>query len=94
MASIRTARVLAVAAALPLTVALLSGVAAADNGVFADNGSSATVAAIVGGGVNGLGDSSTIQQVATTPGAANVNNSGFTVFDQDSHTVNFTPLWF
>lgn len=44
MASIRTARVLAAVAALPLTAALFSGVAAADNGSIADTGSNAGVA--------------------------------------------------
>ena len=44
MASIRTARVLAVVAALPLAATLFSGVAVADNGAVADDGSNATVA--------------------------------------------------
>ncbi|GAA2227313.1 hypothetical protein [Streptomyces nogalater] len=39
MASIRTARVLAALSALPLAAALFTGVAAADNGALAGDGS-------------------------------------------------------
>ncbi|GGT46844.1 hypothetical protein GCM10010271_58690 [Streptomyces kurssanovii] len=101
MASIRSARVLAVAAALPLTVALLGGVAHADNGGFGDDGSNVSVATTTGSGVGGanFGNSSTTQQVATGSGVSNqsntagVNGMGFTVIDQDNVTVNFSPLW-
>jgi hypothetical protein len=103
MASIRTARVLAAVAALPLTAALFSGVASADNGAFADNGSNATVASITGSGVGGAntGNSTTGQQVASGAGASNqsnvasVNGSAFTAIDQDNANtvVNFTNLW-
>ncbi|MGW4033669.1 hypothetical protein ACWEFL_30975 [Streptomyces sp. NPDC004838] len=103
MASIRTARVLAAVAALPLTAALFSGVALADNGAFADDGSNATVASIVGSGVAGVnfGNSTTSQQVASGAGASNqsniasVNGSAFTAIDQDNDNtvVNFTHLW-
>ncbi|MFF0446028.1 hypothetical protein ACFYT4_06375 [Streptomyces sp. NPDC004609] len=101
MASIRTARVLAAVAALPLTAALFSGVAAADNGAFADDGSNATVASIIGSGVGGdnWGNSTTSQQVASGAGASNqsniasVNGSAFTAIDQDNTVVNFTNLW-
>ncbi|MFF8957625.1 hypothetical protein [Streptomyces sp. NPDC014894] len=100
MASIRTARVLAAVAALPLTVAAFSGVAAADNGGFADNGSNATVASIVGSGVGvgNLGNSTTGQQVAglgstNQSNIASVSGSGFTSVDQDALALNFTPLW-
>ncbi|MCM2391406.1 hypothetical protein [Streptomyces albipurpureus] len=100
MASIRTARVLAAAAALPLTVALFSGVATAADPILGD-GSNATVAAIVGSGVGGanLGNSTTGQQVASGDGAsaqsniASVNGSAFTVVDQTNAVVNFTNLW-
>ncbi|MGW7189262.1 hypothetical protein [Streptomyces sp. NPDC054838] len=44
MASIRTARVIAAVATLPLAAALFGGVAAADNGAFANDGSNASVA--------------------------------------------------
>lgn len=85
MARIRTARIVAAAASLPLAVALLGGVAQADNGAFADDGSNATVN----------------QQVAVGSGASNeannasVNGSGLTWIDQshESVTVNFTQLW-
>ncbi|MFK4596818.1 hypothetical protein [Streptomyces pristinaespiralis] len=101
MASIRSARVLATAAALPLTVALPGGVAQADNGGFGDDGSNVSVATVTGSGVGGggFGDSSTTQQVATGEGVSNQSTTagssglGFTAVDQDTVTVNFSPLW-
>ncbi len=103
MASIRTARIIAAAAALPLAAALFTGVAQADNGGFADDGSNTSVASIVGSGVgkNNNGNSGTNQQVATGSGASNQNNqaqvngSGFTAIEQSNETtaVNFTNLW-
>ncbi|MFI7408176.1 hypothetical protein ACIBU0_05845 [Streptomyces sp. NPDC049627] len=107
MASIRTARVIAAVSALPLAAALLAGVAAADNGAIADDGSSAavtnTVQGILGSGVGGdnYGTASTTQQQATGSGASNqsntaqVNGSAFTALNQgdDNAAVNFTPLW-
>ncbi|NXY94853.1 hypothetical protein HYE82_10695 [Streptomyces sp. BR123] len=77
MASIRTARVLATIASLPLAAALCGGVASADDGGFANDGSNASVAGIVGSRVGGsnLGNSSTTQQVATGSGASNQSNS-------------------
>lgn len=103
MASIRTARVIAVVAALPLAAALFTGVASADNGGAADHGSNATVATISGSGVghNNSGNSTTTQQVASGAGASNQNNtanvvgSAFTRIDQSNHNVavNFTRLW-
>ncbi|MEU1484964.1 hypothetical protein [Streptomyces sp. NPDC005752] len=103
MASIRTARALAVVAALPLAAALFGGVAVADNGSFAKDGSNAAVATIGSGGVGGnnSGNSSTSQQQAVGLGASNHSNSAqvtgsaFTVIDQstDIIAVNFTPLW-
>lgn len=103
MASIRTARALAAVAALPLAVALFGGVAAADNGSFANDGSNAAVATIGGSGVGGnnSGNSSTSQQQAVGSGASNqsnsaqVNGSAFTAIDQsnENFAVNFTQLW-
>ncbi|MGC5345097.1 hypothetical protein ACPXCE_11295 [Streptomyces sp. DT24] len=103
MASVRTARALAVVAALPLAAALFSGVAQADNGSFANDGSSAAVATVSGIGVGGsnAGNSSTTQQQAVGAGASNQNNtaqvngSAFTAIDQSHRdiTVNFTRLW-
>lgn len=103
MASIRTARALAVVAALPLAAVLFSGVAQADNGSFANDGSNAGVATIGGSGVGGdnFGNASTSQQQATGSGASNqsnsaqVNGSAFTDIDQSTHNlaVNFTNLW-
>ncbi|PRH80817.1 hypothetical protein C6N75_02050 [Streptomyces solincola] len=101
MASIRTARVIAAVAALPLAAGLFAGVATADNGSFADDGSNASVASIIGSGVgdDNEGNSTTTQQVATGAGASNqsntasVNGSGFTIIDQDNAAVYFTNLW-
>ncbi|MET7438151.1 hypothetical protein ACWERY_01100 [Streptomyces sp. NPDC004082] len=102
MASIRTVRVFAAVAALPLAAALLSGVATADNGGFADDGSNAAVATVSGGvGHDNSGNSSTSQQQAVGSGASNqsnsaqVNGSAFTAIHQSNETVavNFTNLW-
>ncbi|GGJ83140.1 hypothetical protein GCM10011583_13510 [Streptomyces camponoticapitis] len=101
MASFRTARVFAAVAALPLAAALFTGSATADD--FADDGSNASVATIVGSGVgdDNSGNSTTTQQTATGAGAsnqnntANVNGSGFTVIDQSNENiaVNFFDLF-
>jgi hypothetical protein len=103
MASIRTARVIAAVSALPLAAALFTGVATADNGAFADDGSNAGVATVDGSGVglDNHGNSSTTQQQAIGSGASNqsntaqVNGSAFTAINQgnDNTSVNFTPLW-
>lgn len=103
MASIRTARVLAAVTAIPLAAALFTGVAAADNGAFADNGSNAGIAGVVGSGVghNNNGNSSTTQQQAVGNGASNqsntaqVNGSAFTAIQQGNRNVaiHFSPLW-
>ncbi|WP_405871232.1 MULTISPECIES: hypothetical protein [unclassified Streptomyces] len=103
MASIRTARVIAAVSALPLAAALFTGVAAADNGAIADNGSNAGVASVVGSGVghNNNGNSSTTQQNAVGSGASNQSNtaqvkgSPFATINQGNKNVaiNFTELW-
>ncbi|MFD5447053.1 hypothetical protein ACWDTR_00520 [Streptomyces sp. NPDC003470] len=107
MASIRTARVIAAVAALPLAVALFGGVAAADNGALANDGSSATsaeaFAGVVGSGVgdDNNGNSSTTQQQAVGSGASNQSNtaqvedSAFTTVNQGNANVvvTFSPLW-
>ncbi|MEU1273844.1 MULTISPECIES: hypothetical protein [unclassified Streptomyces] len=103
MASIRTARVIAAVSALPLAAALFAGVAAADNGAFADDGSNAGVASVVGSGVghNNNGNSSTTQQNAVGSGASNqsntaqVNGSAFTAIQQGNENVavHFSHLW-
>ncbi|GAA3094769.1 hypothetical protein OHU17_18730 [Streptomyces goshikiensis] len=102
MASIRTARVVAVIASLPLALAVFGGVASADNGALANDGSNASVAGILGSGVGGdnNGNSATSQQVATGSGASNqsntaqVNGSASTALNQESQNiaVNFLPL--
>ncbi|MFE7977655.1 hypothetical protein [Streptomyces shenzhenensis] len=103
MASIRTARVLAAVSALPLAAALFTGVASADNGAFADDGSNAGVASVVGSGVgrDNSGNSSTTQQSAVGSGASNQSNtaqvrgSAFTAIQQGNKNINihFTRLW-
>ncbi|QKW07918.1 hypothetical protein HUT18_17500 [Streptomyces sp. NA04227] len=101
MASIRTARALAAFAAVPLAAALFTGVASADTGALAGDGSNAGVASVVGSGVGGTntGISSTQQQQAVGNGAtnenttANVNGSAFTHIDQDRTGIVFAPLW-
>ena len=103
MASIRTARVIAAVSALPLAAALFAGVAAADNGAFADDGSNAGVASVVGSGVgqDNHGNSSTTQQNAVGSGASNqsntaqVNGSAFTAIQQGNENVaiHFGHLW-
>ncbi|MFD5416690.1 hypothetical protein ACFWJT_01395 [Streptomyces sp. NPDC127069] len=103
MASIRTARVIAAVASLPLAAALFGGVASADNGSFANDGSNASVASVIGSGVGGNnhGNSSTSQQVATGAGASNQNNtaqvngSAYAAIHQANPNVavNFFPWW-
>ncbi|GAA3488321.1 MULTISPECIES: hypothetical protein [Streptomyces] len=103
MARIRNARVIAAVAALPLAAALFTGVATADNGSFADDGSNATVATQIGTGVGGTnnGNSVSTQQVATGAGASNqnntaaVNDSDDTAIQQGNYNVavSFTELW-
>ncbi|WP_327409423.1 hypothetical protein OG458_22140 [Streptomyces sp. NBC_01281] len=102
MAGIRTARVLAAVAALPLAAALCTGVASADNGGFASNGSNAGAATVSGGvGHDNNGNSATTQQQAVGAGASNQNNtaqvngSAFTAINQGNSNVlvNFVNLW-
>ncbi|MFH8802778.1 hypothetical protein ACH4F6_24780 [Streptomyces sp. NPDC017936] len=103
MASIRTARVIAAVSALPLAAALFTGVAGANTGAVADDGSNAGVASVVGGGVgrDNSGNSSTTQQNAVGSGASNqsntaqVNGSPFTAVNQGNANtaISFTPLW-
>lgn len=103
MATIRTARVLAAVSALPLAATLFAGVASADNGAGADDGSNAAAASVTGSGVghDNNGNSSTTQQQAVGAGASNrsstaqVNRSAFTAIDQRNETVAvvFSRLW-
>ncbi|MCX4738093.1 hypothetical protein [Streptomyces antibioticus] len=103
MASIRTARIVAAVSALPLTAALFSGVAVADNGGFADSGSNAGVTSVVGSGVgrDNSGNSSTTAQNAVGGGASNqsntaqVNGAAPTAVNQGNTGVAlaFGPLW-
>jgi hypothetical protein len=103
MASIRTARVIAAVSALPLAAALFAGVASADNGAIAGDGSNAGVASVVGSGVGGNnhGNSSTTNQNAVGAGASNqsntaqVNGAAYTAIQQGNENVaiHFTHLW-
>ncbi|MFF3271880.1 hypothetical protein ACFYWU_13270 [Streptomyces chrestomyceticus] len=101
MANVRTLRSVAALAALPFAAALFAGVAHADNGGLANNGSSAAATSLAGTGVghNNNGNSTTTQQVANGPGASNQNNTasvnghGLTHIDQTNATVNFANLW-
>ncbi|MFF5567588.1 hypothetical protein ACFY7Z_20950 [Streptomyces sp. NPDC012623] len=104
MASFRTARAIAVVAALPLAAALFTGVAQADDHAFAAEGANAAAASIKGNGVRGdnFGNSTTTQQVANGPGASNQNNtanvidSGLTAIDQSNHNISVAynlPFW-
>ncbi|WP_328466422.1 hypothetical protein [Streptomyces sp. NBC_00448] len=101
MASIRTVRVLAAVAALPLAGVLFAGTATADNGSIAGGHSNATVVSNSGGNVGGgnFGNVTTTQQAATGAGASNVNNtanvagSAFTSVDQNTVGIHFSPLW-
>ncbi|GAA2777201.1 hypothetical protein GCM10010521_64950 [Streptomyces rameus] len=103
MASIRTARVIAAVSALPLAAALFAGVASADNGAIAGDGSNAGVASVIGSGVGGNnhGNSSTTNQNAAGSGASNqsntaqVNGAAFTAIQQGNENVaiHFTHLW-
>lgn len=85
MARIRTARVVAAAASVPLAFALMSGVAQADNGGFANDGSNANV-----NSQNAVGNGANTNQANN----ANVNGDGNLVH-QDNETTNitFTPFW-
>ncbi|GAA2369116.1 MULTISPECIES: hypothetical protein [Streptomyces] len=106
MASIRTARVIAAAASVPLAVGLLGGTAHAligDAEAQAGIASDATAVSALGSGVLGVntGNSGTIQQGATGTGATNQSNAAqvkdaaFVAIDQDTTNfqVIFSPLW-
>ncbi|WP_326689346.1 MULTISPECIES: hypothetical protein [unclassified Streptomyces] len=93
MARIRTARVIAAAAALPFAVAVMSGVAQADNGSFADDGSNSN-ASVSTQAQSARGDGNNTNNANN----ATVNGNG-AVVDQsnethnETNTVVFTNLW-
>ncbi|MEU0387989.1 hypothetical protein [Streptomyces chartreusis] len=107
MACTRTGRVIAAVSALPLAAALFAGVATADNGSFADDGSIASVTEAeqgnLGSGVGGdnFGNAATTQQQAVGEGTSNqsntaqVNGTEPTVVNQGNANtaVTFAPLW-
>ncbi|GAA4657256.1 hypothetical protein GCM10023347_04790 [Streptomyces chumphonensis] len=100
MARVRTARVIAATAALPFAVAALGGVAHADNGAFAGDGSNAGVVSSVGSGVSGdnAGNTTTNQQAATGLGASNqannasVNGADNAAIEQNTVSIHFSEL--
>ncbi|MGI5339111.1 hypothetical protein ACQEVS_17810 [Streptomyces sp. CA-181903] len=104
MASTRTAaRILAAVAALPMAALLFAGSAQADDGPrgqFANRGSNAAIAGVVGSGVGGSnhGNSTTSQQVATGTGATNQENTasvagpGHTDIQQENVRVVFANV--
>ncbi|GGQ63437.1 hypothetical protein GCM10010216_26690 [Streptomyces flaveolus] len=77
MASIRTARVIAAVAALPLAVALFGGVATADDG------NSSTAQQAVGAGASNQSNTAQLEESAFT--AVNQGN--------ENVAVSFSPLW-
>ncbi|MDJ1136193.1 hypothetical protein [Streptomyces iconiensis] len=84
MARIRTARVIAAAASVPLAVGLMTGIAQADTGSFANDGSNSnasesTQAQNAGGSGNNTNSANN----------ANVNGHG-AVVDQSNETTNET----
>lgn len=93
MARIRTAGVIAAVAAAPLAVAMVGGVAHADNGAIAADDSNALVVSGESGG-----GALTNQQVAAGPGASNqasnakVSGPGVNVVDQTNATIVFGQL--
>lgn len=93
MASIRTARVIAAAASVPLAVALMSGVAQADNGSFADDGSNSNASASnQAQSARGNGNNTNNANNATVNGnGAVVDQSNET--KNETYTVVFTNLW-
>ncbi|WP_419996426.1 hypothetical protein [Streptomyces boninensis] len=93
MASIRTARVLAAVASVPLAAALFTGVATADNGAFADDGSISGATSQTNGGDNyGVSVSSSNQQNNT--GIGNSNQGASAIGDGNVQTqIAFSPLW-
>ncbi|GAA2064057.1 hypothetical protein GCM10009801_08410 [Streptomyces albiaxialis] len=89
MASIRTARVIAAAASVPLAFAVLGGVAHADNGSFADDGSasnSQSSSSVQAQNAEGKGNNTNNANNAT------VNGNG-AVVDQSNETTNNTVTY-
>jgi len=87
MARIRTTRLVAAVASLPLAVAVFGGVAHANDGIgfIANDKSIASVVAAAA-----IGDNATTQV-----NSANVNNSENTRIDQSNRSINviFDELW-
>ncbi|MFC7217978.1 hypothetical protein ACFQLX_07330 [Streptomyces polyrhachis] len=98
MASIRTARLIAAVASIPLAAAMMGGIAHADDGAFAHGFSNA---ANVGQSLSVKGKSgginSQVQQVALG-GGSNKSNSANVIgwgnyIDQSETTILFSKLW-
>lgn len=85
MARIRTARVFAAAASVPLAFALLGGVAHADNGGIANDGSNANANSQVAAGIG---------PNTNQANNANVNGDHSPVFQHnDTANVYTTQVW-
>ncbi|MDF3290844.1 MULTISPECIES: hypothetical protein [Streptomyces] len=85
MSKIRTARVLAAFAALPLTAVLFAGTASADNGSFANDHSQSSV--------NSTGQVSSGAGATNQSNTASVNGSGDTRIEQQNVRVIFSRCW-
>ncbi len=85
MSKIRTARVLAAFAALPLTAVLFAGTAAADDGSFANDHSQSSV--------NSTGQVSSGEGATNQSNTASVNGSGDARIEQQNVRVIFSRFW-
>ncbi|MDF4251607.1 MULTISPECIES: hypothetical protein [Streptomyces] len=93
MARIRTARVIAAAAALPFAFAVMSGVAQADNGSLADDGSNsnASSSSQVQGAVGNGNNTNNANNATVNGNGAVVNQVNET--HNETATVVFSNMW-
>ncbi|CAM3665774.1 hypothetical protein ACH4LN_07605 [Streptomyces albus] len=93
MARVRTARVIAAVAALPFALAVMSGVAQADNGSIADDGSNsnASSSAQVQGAVGNGNNTNNANNATVNGNGAVVNQLNET--HNETTTVIFSNLW-
>ena len=85
MSKIRTARALAVLAALPIAAVLFAGTASADNGSFANDHSQSSV--------NNTGQVSSGAGATNQSNTASVNGSVGTRIEQRNERVVFSRCW-
>ncbi|MGP3978526.1 hypothetical protein ACTWQF_31880 [Streptomyces sp. 8N114] len=93
MARIRSARVIAAAGALPFALAVMSGVAQADNGSLADDGSNSNASANtqVQGAVGDGNNTNNANNATVNGNGAVVNQENET--HNETGTVVFGNLW-